>query len=119
MRLDRQRDAASILDALQASEDAIAFCRGMTREDFLADRKTQAAVQHQLLVVGEAVKRISEATRSEWTEVPWRAVAGTRDRLIHGYDSVDLAIVWTMVVRDLPQLIEHLRRIRDAIGPNP
>lgn len=61
MRLDRQRDAASILDALQASEDAIAFCHRMTREDFLADRKTQAAVQHQLLVVGEAINRISTA----------------------------------------------------------
>lgn len=105
----------SILQALQAAEDAITFCAGMTRDQFLSDLKTQAAVQHQLLVLGEAVKRLSDELRSCWPEVPWRAIAGTRDRLIHGYDAVDMSLVWSMVGRDLPQLVAQLREIGASI----
>ena len=71
---------------------------------FMADRKTQSAVVRQLEIIGEAVKNLSKALTIGATNVPWRQIAGTRDRLIHAYFSVDLDAVWSMVVQDLPEL---------------
>ena len=68
----------------------------------MADRKTQSAVVRQLEIIGEAVKNLSKALTIGETNVPWRQIAGTRDRLIHAYIRVDLDAVWSMVVQDLP-----------------
>jgi uncharacterized protein with HEPN domain len=75
---------------------------------FLGDAKTQSAVLHQLLIVGEAVKRLSPEFRAAHPAVPWRLIAGTRDKLIHFYEGVDLEEVWKMVTSDLPQLIRQI-----------
>jgi uncharacterized protein with HEPN domain len=61
---------------------------------FLSDDKTQSAIVHQLLVLGEAAKRLSEAFRVQHARVPWRMIAGVRDKLMHEYDDVDLEEVW-------------------------
>ena len=71
---------------------------------FMADRKTQSAVVRQLEIICEAVKNLGKALTIGETNVPWRQIAGTRDRLIHAYFSVDLDAVWSMVVQDLPEL---------------
>lgn len=74
------------------------------REAFFADTKTQDAVVRNIEIIGEAVRSVSEATRTAHPEVPWKAIAGTRDRVIHGYFLVDLEIVWEIVEKDLPAL---------------
>lgn len=74
------------------------------REAFLADPKTQDAVVRNIEIIGEAVKALAEATRQANPEVPWSKICGTRDRLIHGYFSVDLDIIWDIVQADLPSL---------------
>lgn len=107
---------AAVLDAIQAGDDAVAFVAGVSRETFLLDRKTQAAVQHKLLVLGEAIKRVSESRRQVHPDIPWNAAARTRDRLIHGYDSVDLDLVWRIVERDLPDLLARLRTLLPPDG---
>lgn len=99
------RDDAHLLDILRAARLAIEFKGPAGKEEFLGDAKTQSAVLHQLLIVGEAVKRISPEFRSAHPEVPWRLIAGTRDKLIHFYEGVDLEEVWKMVAADLPELI--------------
>lgn len=71
---------------------------------FLADRMRQDAVIRKLEIVGEAVKRISEATRARRPEIPWKQIAGMRDRLTHHYFGVDLGLVWRVVERDLQPL---------------
>ena len=78
---------------------------------FMADRKTQSAVVRQLEIIGEAVKNLSKALTIGATNVPWRQIAGTRDRLIHAYFSVDLDAVWSMVVQDLPELRANVQQI--------
>lgn len=60
---------------------------------------------HQLLVVGEAVKRLSEEFREQHPNLPWRLMAGMRDKLIHEYDEVDIEEVWRTVQNDLPELL--------------
>ena len=81
------------------------------RAAFMADRKTQSAVIRQLEVIGEAVKNLSPELTQIEKGVPWRQIAGARDRRIHAYFSVDLDAVWSMVERDLPTLRVNFERI--------
>jgi uncharacterized protein with HEPN domain len=99
------RDEAHLLDILKAARLAIQFKGPTEKPDFLSDAKTQSAVLHQLMVIGEAVKRLSPGFREAHPEIPWKLIAGTRDKLIH---FVDLEEVWKMVTSDLPQLIRGI-----------
>ena len=99
------RDDAHLLDILKAARLTIEFKGAAEIAEFLGDAKTQSAVLHQLLIIGEAVKRISPEFRAAHPEVPWKLIAGTRDKLIHFYEGVDLDEVWKMVAADLPELI--------------
>jgi len=71
---------------------------------FLSDRMRQDAIIRKLEVVGEAVKHLSQATRSHRPEMPWREIAGMRDHLTHAYFGVDLGLVWRVVEPDLAAL---------------
>ena len=102
-------DDATLLDLAKAARLAVRFAEGFDRDAFLADAKTQAAVLHELLVIGEAVKRLSEAFRTAHPDIPWRAMAGMRDKLIHAYDAVDIEEVWKTLRGDIPALIDFLR----------
>jgi uncharacterized protein with HEPN domain len=102
------RDEATLLDIAKAARLVLAFVEGMGKEEFLKDVKTQSAVLHQLLVIGEAVKRLCYDSRSRFPAVPWSLVAGMRNHLIHGYDAVDLEEVWTTVARDVPMLLQAI-----------
>ena len=107
------RDDATLLDILRAARLALEFRGRLEKAAFLTDLKTQAAVLHELLVLGEAAKRLSAAFREEHPDVPWKAIAGMRDRLLHGYDDVDLDLVWKTVDEDLPGLVKRL----EALAP--
>ena len=108
------RDDAHLLDILKAARLAIEFKGPAEKTEFLGDAKTQSAILHQLLIIGEAVKRISAEFRAAHPEVPWRLIAGTRDKLIHFYDGVDLEEVWKMVNSDLPELV----RLIEPLAPD-
>src|SRR5205085_279850 len=72
---------------------------------FQADLKTQSAVLHQLLILGEAAKRLSPEFRDAHAEFPWPLITGMRDKLIHHYDAVDLGVVWDTIEKDLPDFL--------------
>jgi len=91
--------------------DAVRMFTADGRDAFLADLKTQSAVIRQIEIIGEAVKRLSDEARDAEPDVPWRLIAGTRDRLIHGYFQVDLAAVWSMVANDLSPLRTAIDRL--------
>lgn len=104
------RDEAAVLDILAAARAAIEFLGDLSVADLERDAKTQSAVLHQLRVIGEAAKRVSTEFREKHPGVPWRAMTGMRDKLVHEYDDVDLNEVRHTVVRDLPNLIAALER---------
>jgi uncharacterized protein with HEPN domain len=74
----------------------------------LDDYKTQSAVLYQLIVMGEAVKRLSIEFRTQHAEIPWSLIAGMRDHLIHGYDIVDWDEVWKTATSDVPDLLAKI-----------
>lgn len=110
----RHDDDATVLDVLNAARKAVEFLGALDLPSFLGDEKTQAAVLHQLLVVGEAVKRLSDEFRAARPEVPWKRIAGMRDVLIHAYDAVDVESVYATLKKDIPDLIDQLRNSEPA-----
>ena len=92
----------------QSSCLVLKFKQGIDKAAFLDDLKTQSSVLHQLTVMGEAAKRLSDQFRDQHPEIPWRLIAGMRDNLIHGYDIVDLEEVWRTAERDVPDLLRWL-----------
>ena len=87
------------------------YTGGMTYETFLTDTKTQDAVIRNLEVIGEATKNLSEGLRTKYAKLPWRSMAGVRDRLIHHYFGVNLDIVWQIATAELPEVAPQLDRI--------
>lgn len=110
------RDEEHVLDILEAARRAPTFVAGMTDRQFLNDLKTQSAVLHQLTVLGEATRRVSDPFRSEHPDVSWKEMAGLRSRIVHDYDEVDLDQVWAVLDKDLPRLIPRLETIAKS-GP--
>ena len=102
------RDDATLLDIARAARRVLEFKQGLDKTAFLNDPKTQSAILHQLLILGESVKRLSDEFRDQHPEMPWRLMAGMRDKLIHEYDDVDFDEVWSAVEKDIPHLIQWL-----------
>lgn len=104
-----------LLHALEAI-DAIQRYTVDGRDAFFADPKTQDAVIRNVEVIGQAVKGISDQTRALEPDVPWRQIAGMRDKLIHEYFGVDLALVWDVVERELPVLRPQLADLTNRLS---
>ena len=96
----------------QAALAAVAHVGDQERLSFEADRKSLSAVLYEIVVIGEGVKRLSPEFRSEHPEVPWKQIAGMRDRVVHSFDEVDLDLVWKVIKVHVPSLISDLDRIK-------
>lgn len=95
-----------IYNACRLLED---FKKGLSFEAFKTDLKSQSAILHQLLVLGEATKRLSQDFKNTHPELPWRSMAGMRDKLIHAYDQIDYLMVWNTLEQNIPELINLLK----------
>ena len=102
-----------IRDMLESAEKAIAFVGDMSYEEFSEDDKTTYAVVRAIEIIGEAAKKVPKDLRDSYPEIPWREITGTRDKLVHEYFGVNLAVVWRTVQEDLPPLVDQLRSILD------
>lgn len=101
-----------ILDAVVRTRS---YVEDLDHEGFLKNHLVQAAVMRELEVIGEASKHISEPTKKKAERIPWRQVAGMRDKLIHDYMGVDLEAVWDTVTIDLPDLERELKPLLDEL----
>ncbi len=107
--MSNSRDLASLLDISIAAQKIKKYKFGIDKAAFLSDDKTQSAIVFQLLIIGEAVKRISPELRSQHPDIPWSLIARMRDNLIHRYDNIDLAEVWKTADEDIPALLIVLK----------
>ena len=104
-------DAARVRHILDAARQAADLPRGRTRADLDADVTLSLSLTRLLEIIGEAARGLSPAFREAYSDVPWRKMAGMRDRLVHAYFDVNLDVVWQTVTRDLPPLVGRLEEI--------
>jgi uncharacterized protein with HEPN domain len=102
------RDREHLHDMLEWAGRAQRFVLDLSREEFRLDQRTQSAVLHALLIVGEAASRIDDSTRDALPLIAWHEIRGMRNRIAHDYLSVDLDQVWRTVSIDLPALTTAL-----------
>jgi len=95
------------------AREALDLTAGRGRADLDADRVLQLAVTRLLEIVGEAANRVPAEFRSAHASIPWTAIVGLRNRLIHGYDQVDPDVLWTILSTDLPALVRELNSLLD------
>ncbi len=96
---------------LDHATDAVRFGAGKSSQEIEDDRLLSLAIVRLMEIIGEAASRVSPATRSQYSDIPWRETINLRNRLIHGYDTVDFEVVQQIIADDLPPLIAHLRTI--------
>jgi uncharacterized protein with HEPN domain len=97
-----------ILDNMQKAEK---FIEGIDYTEFLNDEKTSYAVTRCIEIMGEAVKQIPESIRDQYPEVPWRDIAGMRDKVIHFYFGINLERVWLVVKENIPIIKPYVQKI--------
>ncbi|MCX7167774.1 MAG: DUF86 domain-containing protein [Rhodocyclales bacterium] len=104
-------DLIRLLHMIEAADEAMSFVAGQTRAGLEKDRKTLFAVIRCIEIIGEAAGKISDATRNSAQDVPWSAIVGMRNRLVHAYFDVDADLVWKTTSIELPALKERLQAL--------
>jgi len=106
-----EKDSTYLVHISEAISRLKKYTGKMTKDDFLSNELVQAAVIRELEIIGEATKRLSDDFKRCHADVPWKQIAGMRDKLIHDYFGVDLDAVWETVVKDIPMLRKKLLAI--------
>lgn len=102
-------DSAVILDIWNAAQAIKRFKGSLSKKKFLEDELIQSGVLHQLTVIGEAVKLLSSEFKAKHTDIPWKIIAGMRDRITHGYFDIDYEVIWNTVEKDIPDLVRFIK----------
>jgi uncharacterized protein with HEPN domain len=102
------RDMGVLKHIVQAAHLVLEFQQGLDWERFTTDVKTQSAIIHQLFIMGEAVKRLSESFRLQHPEIPWSKIVPMREKLIHNYDNLNLQEVWDTAATDIPVMLPQI-----------
>jgi len=106
-----ERDGAALTHLAAYSRELVDMVRGRRRADLDSDRMLALSVVRLLEIIGEAARRVSEGARSRHPQIPWAQLIGLRNRLIHGYDAIDLDIIWRIVESDVPALLAEMDRL--------
>lgn len=103
--------ALYLRDILQNMQDAEEFIQGLSYDQFTADKKTFNAVLRSIEIVGEAAKHVPESVRSKYPAIPWKEMAGMRDKVIHFYFGVNREAIWLVVKERIPSLRPLIERV--------
>ena len=97
-----------ICEAIQRIEN---YIKGMSFEDFSQDQKSIDAVARNLEIMGEAANRLPDEYKEKYSDIEWYKIVGLRHRIVHEYFGVDLQIIWQILQKDLPELLQSLSRL--------
>ena len=115
--MSNRTDKDFLYDIQEAVRRIQAYTHEMTYKEFLADTRTQDAVIRNLEIIGEATKKLSVRLRNQYPSVPWKEMAGARDRLIHHYFGVDIEVVWKISIAELSDLTSQIAEILGSDSP--
>jgi len=114
--MNRKNDIIFINHILESISDIEESVKKLSKEDFVKSKDPKDAAIRRIEVIGEAVKNISDTTKENYPKVEWKKIAGTRDRLIHAYFSIDLDITWEIIKIGLPELKIQMLKIKKELG---
>ena len=113
--LPEEKDAALLWDMLKAATEIVQFVEGVKYADFQSNKMLRYAVERQVLVIGEAAKKVSVVFKNSCPQIPWTAIVGQRNILAHEYGEVLIERIWRVSTVFVPELIELLT----PLIPNP
>ena len=108
--MSRRDDSVPMRHMLDHAREAVAIARQRSRADLDRDRLLQLACRQIIEIVGEAANRVSREGQAQYPDIPWRSAIAARNRIVHGYDSIDYDVVWKILTDELPVLIGALER---------
>lgn len=108
--MPKHEDTVPLRHMLDHAREAVSMIAGKKRTDLGRERMLELSLVRLIEIIGEAAARVSREGRKRYPSIPWREVIGMRNRLVHGYDSVDLDVLWDTVELDLPPLIAQLEK---------
>ncbi len=109
---DNKLYISHILDCI---DHILSYTEGMDENEFAKNFMVQDAVVRNFEIIGEATKRIKTEFRNSYPHIPWKEIAGMRDKLIHDYFHIDLEIVWDSITKDIPFLKLELKKIHSQL----
>ena len=109
--MTQRDDSVYVAHMINTANKAIYFVAGLSREDFDNNEQLKLAVTHLLQIIGEAARRVSSDFRDRHPEIPWKAIVGMRNKVVHDYLNVDEDIVWDTVKYDLAPLVVELTKL--------
>jgi uncharacterized protein with HEPN domain len=113
-----QRDVLLLHEMIDAAEQARQLVAGRSVPDILADRMRRDSLMWNFTVLGEAAGLVSEATNARFPHVPWRNPVRLRNRIVHGYWSVDVDVLYTTATEQLGEFISMIREVLTSLEPH-
>lgn len=114
--MSKRGDFELVSDIYEAIKRIESYLENTSSEKFYEDTKTQDAVVRNLEIIGEAAKNISKFLKEKHSDMPWKEMAGIRDRLIHHYFGVNLDVVWSVATEDLPSIVKNIKAIVESLA---
>lgn len=108
--MSRRDDSVPMRHMLDHAREAVSLVRGHSRRDLDTNRLLQLALTRLVEIIGEAAKRVTPEGRARHPDIPWQETVSTRNRVVHGYDTIDYDVVWRIVTEELPALVTALER---------
>ena len=104
---------------LENIKDIESFSKNISKSDLSKNKEKLNAIVRSIEIIGEAAKNISDSFKEKHMQIPWKAIIGTRDKMIHHYFGIDLDMVWEIVKKDIPMLKKQILEIREKEIPKP
>jgi len=102
------RDQTYLIDLATICQTVVDLVQDMNKDRFIEDKRTHLAILYEITIIGEIVKRLSPEFRQSYSEMPWKQIAGMRDKLVHDYNKIDLDLVWEVAQTNIPMLLNFL-----------